>query len=166
MKLLSDKNNRLNQIKNEENNIYEIPPSTNFLQALKLAEKRITAAPSTKRDLKSTLSFIATVAESLNYNNLPISLITCKHFKHLLFHIDISNGESFHRYNKIRSYLMIIYKELVEIETVDYNPIKDISKKKGVQRLRKLPSTENRQKINQFLKLYHYRFWLYTKANR
>ena len=143
-------------------NIYEIPPTTNFIQALELAEKRINAAPSTKRDLKSILRYISTAAESLNYKDLPVSLISRKHFKHLLFYIDSTKGESIHRYNKIRSYLMIIYKELVELETVDYNPLKDISKKKGIQRLRRLPSIENRQSINAYLKLNHYRFWLFT----
>jgi integrase len=143
-------------------NLYEIPPTTNFIQALELAEKRINAAPSTKRDLKSTIKYISNAAESLNYKDLPINLISRKHFKHLLFYIDSTKGESIHRYNKIRSYLMMIYKELVELETVDYNPLKDISKKKGVQRLKRLPSLENRQSINAYLKLHHYRFWLFT----
>ena len=53
-------------------NIYEIPPTTNFIQALELAEKRINAAPSTKRDLRSTLRYISNAAEILNYNSLPI----------------------------------------------------------------------------------------------
>ena|ERR1035437_265307 len=143
-------------------NIYEIPPTTTFILALRLAEKRINAAPSTKRDLRSTLHFIATAAEKLNYTNLRICEISRKHIKNLLFYIDTTNGESIHRYNKLRSYLMMIYKELVELEAVDYNPLKDISKKKGVQKLRKVLSIESRQRIDEYLEIHHYRFWLFT----
>ena len=150
------------QITTQTLNNFEIPPQTNFILALRLAEQRITAAPSTKRDLRSTLNFVASSAESLKYSELSIMKITRKHLKHLLYHIDISNGESIHRYNKIRSYLMMIYKELVELETVDSNPLKDISKKKGIQKLRKMPSIKSRQIINQHLQLHHYRFWLFT----
>lgn len=143
-------------------NIYEIPPTTTFIVALRLAEKRITGAPSTKRDLRCTLNFIAIAAEKLNYTNLKLCEISRRHIKNLLFYIDTTNGESIHRYNKIRSYLMMIYKELVELEGADYNPLKDISKKKGVQKLRKVLSLENRQKINEYLQIHHYRFWLFT----
>ncbi len=170
IKIITDETIRLDKkklVRNENSlkeviNIYEIPPTTNFIQALELAEKRINAAPSTKRDLKSILRYISTAAESLNYKDLPINLVSRKHFKHLLFYIDSTYGESIHRYNKIRSYMMMIYKELVELETVDFNPLKDISKKKGILRLRRLPLVENRKSINAYLKLHQYRFWLFT----
>ena len=157
---LETKNKKLETL--DALNIYEIPPTTTFIVALRLAEKRIIAAPSTKRDLRSTLNFIAISAEKLNYTNLHISEVSRKHIKNLLFYIDTINGESTHRYNKLRSYLMMIYKELVELEAVDYNPLKDISKKKGIQKLRKVLSPDSRKKIDEYLEIHHYRFWLFT----
>ncbi len=169
-KIIADEYLRLNNLESNNKkvealdalNIYEIPPTTTFIEALRLAEKRINAAPSTKRDLRSTLHFIANAAEKLNYTNLRICEVSRKHIKNLLFYIDTTNGESIHRYNKQRSYLMMIYKELLELEAVDYNPLRDISKKKGVQKLRKVLSIESRQKINEYLRIHHYRFWLFT----
>lgn len=169
-RIIADECFRLNNLEAKHNkekfvdtlNIYEIPPSTAFITALTLAEKRITAAPSTKRDLRSTLNFVTATAEKSNYITIPIKEISRRHIKNLLFYIDTKNGESIHRYNKLRSYLMMIYKELVELEAVDYNPLKDISKKKGVQKLRKVLSIESRQRINEYLQIHHYRFWLFT----
>lgn len=169
-RIITDECFRLNHLDAKHNkeefvdalNIYEIPPSTAFIVALTLAEKRITAAASTKRDLRSTLNFVTTAAEKLNYMTIPIKEISRRHIKNILFYIDTTNGESIHRYNKLRSYLMMIYKELVELEAVDYNPLKDISKKKGVQKLRKVLSIESRQRINEYLQIHHYRFWLFT----
>ncbi len=82
----------------------DIEPSTSFILALTMAEKRITASVSTKRDLRSTLKFVTEAAIQLRYSDLAISSISRKHIKQLLFHIDIYKGESAHRYNRIRSY--------------------------------------------------------------
>jgi hypothetical protein len=85
---------------------YDIEPTTPFIEALTLAEKRIKASPSTKRDLKSTLRFVTKAAIHLRYNEITIKMISRKHIKQVLSHIDLYYGESSHRYNKIRSYLV------------------------------------------------------------
>lgn len=139
----------------------DISPSTGFMVALTLAEKRISASVSTKRDLRSILRYVSKAAGQLAYSELPISIISRKHIKQLLAQIDSTNGESAHRYNKVRSYLMILYKELIELETVEVNPLRDLSKKKSIQRIRKLPSNENRQIINDYLQQHQYRFWIF-----
>jgi len=161
------KNTAYNPITNKNIEIVspqpEIEPTTSFITALTMAEKRITASVSTKRDLRSTLKFVTSAAIQLRYSNLPISSISRKHIKQLLLHIDTYNGESAYRYNKIRSYLMILYKELIELETVEVNPLRDLSKKKSIQRVRKLPSIENRQIINEYLHKHQYRFWLFMQ---
>ncbi len=141
----------------------DIDPSTSFINALTLVEKRISASVSTKRDLKSILKFLTAAAIQLRYSDFPIISISRKHIKQLLSHIDISYGESSHRYNKIRSYLMMLYKELIELEVVEVNPLRDLSKKKSIQRIRKLPNIENRQAINAYLLKHQYRFWLFMQ---
>ena len=139
----------------------DISPSTGFIVALTLAERRISASVSTKRDLRSILRYVSKAAGQLEYSELPISVISRKHIKQLLAQIDSTHGESAHRYNKVRSYLMILYKELIELETVEVNPLRDLSKKKSIQRIRKLPSNENRQIINEYLQQHQYRFWVF-----
>lgn len=139
----------------------EIGPSTSFCKALLIAEKRISASPTTKRDLKSILKFVSNSALQMGYSDIPITSISRKHLKQLLTHIDLSYGESAHRYNKIRSYLMILFNELVELEACEINPLRDLSKKKSIQRVRNLPNIENRETINTHLKQHHYRFWIF-----
>jgi hypothetical protein len=95
-----------------------IEPSTPFIEALNQVEKRIKVAPSTKRDLKSSIRFVTKAAIHLRYYEIPIKLISRKHIKQILSHIDLYFGESIYRYNKIRSYLMILYKELIELALV------------------------------------------------
>ena len=58
---------------------------------------------------------------------------------------------------------MMLFKELIELEVVEVNPIRDLSKKKSVQRLRKLSSMENRKLINDYLQHHQYRFWLFMQ---
>jgi len=139
----------------------EIEPSTPFCKSLLMAEKRISASPTTKRDLKSILKFVSNSATQLGYSDIPIKSISRKHLKQLLAHIEMVYGESAHRYNKIRSYLMILFNELVELEACEINPIRDLSKKKSIQRVRALPNIENRETINKYLQQNHYRFWLF-----
>ncbi len=143
--------------------IFEIKPSTGFNTALVKAEQRISAAPSTKRDLKSILRFITKASVQLGYSELAIQSITRKHIKQLLLHIDNTCAESANRFNKIRSYLMMLFKELIELEAVEANPLRDLSKKKCVQRLRQLPSAESRNLISEFLFKHEYRFWIFMQ---
>lgn len=56
---------------------------------------------------------------------------------------------------------MMIYNELIELEATEINPLRDLAKKKGIQKLRKLPSEAERQSINEYLKVNHYRFWIF-----
>jgi len=141
-----------------------IEPLTPFIEALTKAEKRIQAAASTKRDLRSILHFVTKASEQLRFERLPVSRISRKHIKLLLTQVETTQTfESPHRYNKIRTYLMLLFNELVDLEAVDFNPVKDIAKKKGVIRLRKLLSDDQRNLIDAHLKAHHYRFWLFTQ---
>lgn len=141
----------------------EIAPYTPFMDALEMAAKRLVVALSTKRDIKSTLESVRAAAFQLRYFEQPISSITRKHLKQVLMLINITMGDSPYRHNKIRSYLMMIYKELVELEVVDSNPVKDISKRKTIQRLRDLPTMEVRRLVSEHLKANHYEFWLFMQ---
>lgn len=130
------------------------------MEALNKAEKRLTASPSTKRDLRSILRFVEVPASQLQISTLTISR---KHIKLLLTQTEANQKwESPHLFNKIMTYLMMLFKELGEMEAAEHHPVKEIAKKKGVQRLRKLLSPEKRKQIDEHLKQNHYRFWLFT----
>jgi len=57
----------------------EIEPSTSFITALVMVEKRISVSSSTKRDLRSILRYVTKASDQLNYSDLPISIISRKH---------------------------------------------------------------------------------------
>lgn len=142
--------------------VSDIVPSTAFMGALDLASKRLVVAPSTLRDIRSILESVREAAYQLHYTDQPVVSITRKHLKQLLLLINVNMGDSPYRHNKIRSYLMMIYKELVELEVVDANPVKEISKRKTIQRLRDLPTKEVRKLVDEHLRETNYRFWLFT----
>src|SRR5436190_9434491 len=143
--------------------IDEIDSSTCFNEAITIAEKRIIGAPSTKSDLKWIIRMIKNSADKLCFSQQPISSISRKHIKHMLLLIDTSMGESAHRFNNIRSYLMMIYKELMELEVVDTNPLRDISKRKIIHRLRNVASKSSKKEVNDYLKSNYYQFWLFMQ---
>lgn len=150
--------------KSLETNSFEINinPNTPFLIALGIAKNQFAGASSTKSDIKVMLGQLKTAATQLGYQDKPVKEISRKHLKFLIKQIDFNLGESNHRYNKIRSYLMILYNELIELEAVDANPLKDLSKKKTIKKLRELPDIQQRKSISEHLKSSNYRFWLFV----
>lgn len=140
-----------------------IKPNTPFLQALKEAETRISGSKSTKRDLQSMINFVTIAAKQLGLFNTPVNTISRKHIKMVLMQIEANQEkESAHRFNKIRTYLMMLFKELIELEAVDTNPVREISKKQRLVPIRTLLTTEERKRIDKHLKLNHHSFWLFT----
>jgi integrase len=140
-----------------------IKASSPFLQALTDVERLITSSKSTKRDLKSTLGFVALASQQLGLSGMPVCQISRKHIKLLLNQIEANQAaESAHRYNKNRTYLMMLFKELVELEAIDTNPVREISKKQRMVPIRKLLTPAERTIIDKHLRESHYRFWLFT----
>lgn len=56
-------------------------------------------------------------------------------------------GEINYWFNRIRSYTIILQSELIEIEVLDFKPLKEIGKRKTIKRIRVLPTRETRKKI-------------------
>jgi integrase len=136
---------------------------TPFIQALEMVEAGFSAAASTKSDLQMIIRFVKLAAEQMKIDSIPISNVTRKHIKLILAQVEKSRGkESIHRYNKTRSYLMILFKELVELEAVDNNPVREVSRKPKVQRLRTVLTLEERKKVNEYLQEHDRAFWIFT----
>jgi len=88
---------------------------------------------------------------------MPIDLVRKIHIKAMLK----DATESAYSFNKIRSYLMMVYKELNEIDAVDSNIIRDIGKAKVTVHARDVLTTDERKRVNDHLKAKHYNFWRY-----
>lgn len=141
----------------------EITTETPFIEAIRKAEKIIHAAPSTKRDLQVIMNLVENSATQLGYSHLPISVVKRKNIKLILLHINETRGDSSHRYNKIRTYLMMIYAELVELELFEANPLREIRKRKTIRKIRSVLSKDSRILLNDYLEKNYYRFWLFMQ---
>ncbi len=95
-----------------ESTPFSITPSTPFLLALEQSAKRINSSKSTEGDLRSILNFVRVAADGLHLAEKPIGTISRKHVKLLLTQIESNQPvQSAHRYNKVRTYLMILFKK-------------------------------------------------------
>lgn len=144
----------------EEDTSYQVPPTTSFITALEKAKENLTVAPSTKSDLTSVIKCISGIAETLRFTTKPISSIESRHVKAMLEYLLKHNAKfSTSRYNKVRAYLLMLFKELKELQAVKHNPIIDVSKKKTTTKIRAVLTEQERRKIDAFLKKDYYTFW-------
>ena len=142
-----------------------IQSDTAFLEALTAVASKFNGARSTKNDIKNVLTLVEKAACQLHVTTIPICQVSRKHIKLLLSQIEMNQGtKSAHRYNKVRTYLMILFKELRELEAIEVNPVREISKRQTIQEIRTLLSMEERQRIDRHLKAHHYHFWLFTHS--
>ncbi len=140
-----------------------IGPYTRFIGALNTAYNSIEASALTKRDLRGIIGLVTKAAGQLRLDELPIATISRKHIKAILVQIEINLGsKSSHRYNKIRTYLMMLFKELIELEATEANPTKELAKRKEIKKLRQVLSIESRRNIDSYLREHHFRFWLFV----
>ena len=143
---------------------YEIDPNTLFIPALKKAAEKLKLVASTKSDMNSVIKGISTAANQLRYSTLPICQVRRKHIRSILEHIGTTNKKfSANRFNKYRSYLMMLFKELVELEATDTNPIREISKQKVVHKMRELLTPDQRIQVDKHLKENNYSFWRFLQ---
>jgi site-specific recombinase XerD len=141
-----------------------ITSATPLSQALREAAQKVNGAKSTKRDLRSILNFVAEGAEQLGIAKQPVGVTSRKHIKLLLLQIESSQKtQSPHRFNKIRSYLMILFNELIELEALESNPVREIAKQQPLQPLRKVLTQDQRRDIGLYLREKHYSFWRFMQ---
>lgn len=142
---------------------YEIDPATPFIAAIKQAKEKLKVVEHTRTDIKSVIAGVEKAARQLRFSDLPIEKVSRRHLKMILEQCGKNNERwSPRRYNLYRAYLLMLFKELVELEAVTANPVRDISKRKEFKKLRTVLSEEQRTTIDAHLKEHHYRFWLFV----
>jgi integrase len=143
---------------------YIIDPQMPFIAALRQAIKEMNASPDTKQDAKYVVNGIEGAAKQLRCDQKPISEIRRRHLISILKCCSKINEKwSANLFNSYRANLLMLYKALIEMETVDFNPVRDISKQKSVKKIRDRLTTEERRKVDDHLRKNHYRFWLYMQ---
>ena len=143
----------------------EVNPNTPFIAAIKIAYTKIKAVKGTLTDIRAVIRGVELSAKQLGIENYPIKNVSRKYFK-MIFERCKENNKQFSaaRQNRYRAYLMRLYKELIEMEAVEANPLRDIKKEKITKMERVMPSPDQRNKINEHLKVNHYNFWRWVQV--
>lgn len=131
-----------------------------LLEALNLGFEKAVVSEVTKKDLKYAKSKFERTIKSLGWELIPVSEISRRHIRLLLDASSNSND----RFNKNRSYLMIILSVLCELEIISTNWTRDIKKRKVIKKIREILSPEERLLVNDYLKANYPEFYLFLNV--
>lgn len=151
-------------VQEEKNFLKELSEETPFNIALDLAISSLKKAESTMNDLNAVVKNVKKSATQLRYNDIAVSEITRKHIKLIIDNLEKVDGEfSAHKFNKYRSYLSIIFSELLEWEAIKSNIVRDISKRKQEKNIREVLTKDQRTQVVNHLKRFHPEFYTFTQ---
>ena len=131
-----------------------------FTDALSLAAEKYDCVHSTRLELKAIVRYLREASQILG--NPQIKNIKKRNVIQFLNYIKEERNLSNDRYNKMRSYLSMLFKWLVENDLIKKNPVLNTSKKKTIRKLRKVLSAEQQKIILTHLKDHHFNFWRYV----
>ncbi|WP_183148039.1 hypothetical protein [Chryseobacterium nematophagum] len=136
-----------------------LSPYMDFKSAVEAARLKLKASEKHLNEVRIALNRFLKSVDALNYSYININEIKIWHIKNSLDHCDLTDNY----YNKFRQYLKDIFKELVERGCIDHNPVRDISKRKTISKIRELISEEKLFYIDRFLQNEHYNFFRYKE---
>ena len=142
---------------------YEIDPHTSASKAIDKAADKIQGAASTLSDIRTVKKHFTTSLRQLRLDSMPIKDLKRRHVKAALENLSNARDYSNARYNKVRAYVMMIFAELVEMETIEVNPVREIKKVKAVKKLKTILTVRERKKIFSYLKDNNYEFWRFCQ---
>jgi integrase len=141
-----------------------VDPNTPFIKAMYQVHRMINRSKTTKSDIKSVIRGVEKAAVRLSMTTIAIRNITRRHFKQIFVECEkVVPGWSPHRFNKYRSYLKIIFNELMEFEATQVDPMSGIKKLRTVKKLRAVLTREQRQLVNDHLLKKSYPFWRFMQ---
>lgn len=139
LKLLKDEgfNPITKQFKLPVEIVYQVEPTTLFLKAIDKSFERLVISKANRYSIKSCLKLVGNAAVQSNFDKLQIQEVRRKHIKLILEQCAVNQPRwSAQNFNHYRAYLMMLFKELLELDAMEFNPIKDISKMPVVRKIR------------------------------
>jgi len=158
-----------------EDEDFDFAPSTPFNIALQSVFARLDVQKNTLRDIKSVVKYLCIAAARMRYDQIPVENIKMRHIKLLLDEVGRTQliddkGNTAERvwtannYNVYRKYLHRIFEELIQMETLEYNPVTKITKKATIIKMRLTLTKEQRHDIiNVYLKKSKYTFYRFCQ---
>lgn len=131
---------------------YVIKPTSFFLVALEKSLERLKTTKSSRYILKSCLKYISAASRQLGFETLEIQEIRRRHIKLILEQCGKNQAPfSAQSYNHYRAYLMMLFKELLELDTIEMNPVTDIKKMPVKRKIRATLSDKDRGVVDSYL---------------
>lgn len=136
-----------------------LSPTSDFKSALFLGLKKITGTKKHIAQVEYAVIRFTKGLDDLAYSFLNISDVKIHHIKNTLEYLKLPDNY----YNKFRSYIMGIFKELIQYGCINHNPLREISKKKCLTKPRMIFSDTKLQIVFNYLKNNYYDFYRYGK---
>lgn len=117
----------------------EINEQTGLIKALEYALANMKVEKHTREDACSVLRYVTKAAIQLQLNDMPVSEVKRKNIRQIMDQCaTIKEKWSANTFNYYRAYLSLLFKDLVELEAIEHNPVKDIAKQKTVKKMRQV----------------------------
>jgi hypothetical protein len=137
-----------------------ILPDTPFMMAMRQTFEKGGYTGQTLLDIRSVLKYCDKAANLLQIHYLPIKDFRPSHLLLLLEQCGkIKEKWSANTYNVYIKYLSILFSQLVQYRTIEFNPARDIKKRKTIKTLRSILTPEQAQVIDKSIKVYDESFW-------
>ena len=139
---------------------YIIHPTTNTITALRAALPRLKILEPTQQLAGYTIAAFEKGIAAAQLSHLAIESFSRRHVIAAMDAAERLKGPwSAPVFNKHRTNLFMLWKELVQVQAVEVNPLRDIEPRKVIRKIRETLSPNERQKINTFLAEYYPAFW-------
>ena len=134
-------------------NVSGIDPKTGFIDALRKAFEFVKCEGTTRQDISSAIHFFEMAAKKMGIERMEIEAVKRRHLRQLLDVVgELKTSWSAWSFNNCRTYLMMLYKKLLEQDAVETNPVKDIPKQMVVIKVKRTLEPEERSRIDKHLK--------------
>lgn len=98
------------------------------------------------------MKYFTLATEQIRLEHLPVAEARRKHIKAILAQVGQNKGGwSAVNYNKYRGYLHSLFKEMVQLEAIELNPVTDIERMKGLRKIRQVLKPEERKMVVEHL---------------
>jgi integrase len=153
----------------------EITEYTGLLSALNYALKNAEMEHRTKVDVTNSFKYIIISIKELHFDRLAISDVKRKHIKLILEGCGKiktytnKKGETknkkwgAYQFNRYRTYLSLLFKQLVQLDVIDVNPVREIEKKPQLKRIRETTTPKQRTELKEFTKKELYTFYRFIQ---
>ncbi|WP_407501367.1 tyrosine-type recombinase/integrase [Elizabethkingia anophelis] len=135
----------------------ELNPYVLFYDALIIGQTKLVGSAPHLNQIRLCVVNIKEHVERFRYDLLPIKDIKIWHIKNILERANMTPSV----FNHSRSYLLSIFKELIQYGCIDHNPCKEIIKKKTSKKIRETFSDYKLRLVKNYLEEYYPTFHRY-----